>query len=74
MLFLVEFEQKFMHRPTVSFPRAMKQYTSPKALIEEFEDAVPLELFLKYGGGAFDHRIANLGLDAFLVSDSIYSD
>ncbi|GAA5900292.1 hypothetical protein JCM5296_003031 [Sporobolomyces johnsonii] len=63
---LVEFEQKFMHRPTVSFPRALKQYTSKQVLIEEFEDAVPLELFLSMGGGAFDHRIANLGLDAFL--------
>ncbi|GAA5837602.1 hypothetical protein JCM5353_003266 [Sporobolomyces roseus] len=75
---LVEFEQKFMHRPTVSFPRAMKQYTSPKALIEEFEDAVPLELFLKHGGGAFDHRIANLGLDAFLnmllIDNFVHSD
>lgn len=75
---LVEFEQKFMHRPTVSFPRAMKQYTSPKALIEEFEDAVPLELFLQHGGGAFDHRIANLGLDAFLnmllIDNFVHSD
>ncbi|GAA5955112.1 hypothetical protein JCM3765_003198 [Sporobolomyces pararoseus] len=75
---LVEFEQKFMHRPTVSFPRAMKKYTSPKALIEEFEDAVPLELFLKHGGGAFDHRIANLGLDAFLnmllIDNFVHSD
>ena len=57
-----------MHRPTVSFPRALKQYTAPRVLIEEFEDAVPLELFLTNGAGPFDHRIANLGLDAFLVS------
>ncbi|GAA5937322.1 Cqd1p [Sporobolomyces koalae] len=75
---LAEFEQKFMHRPTVSFPRAMKKYTSQKALIEEFEDAVPLELFLKHGGGAFDHRIANLGLDAFLnmllIDNFVHSD
>lgn len=63
----VTFEKYFMHRPTVSFPRALKQYTAPRVLIEEFEDAVPLELFLKNGGGPFDHRIANLGLDAFLV-------
>lgn len=85
---LTTFEDKFRHRPTVSFPRALKQYTSPQVLIEEFEDAVPLESFLyapsprfgkslahpvdtprrAEGGGPFDHRIANLGLDAFLVS------
>ena len=63
----VTFEKFFMHRPTVSFPRALKQYTAPRVLVEEFEDAVPLEAFLQNGGGAFDHRIANLGLDAFLV-------
>jgi aarF domain-containing kinase len=56
-----------MHRPTVSFPRALKKYTSSQVLIEEFEDAVPLEAFLNNSGGAYDHRIANLGLDAFLV-------
>ncbi|GAA5971763.1 hypothetical protein JCM11641_001505 [Rhodosporidiobolus odoratus] len=72
------FEQKFMHRPTVSFPRALKRYTSPQVLTEEFEDAVPLEAFLNNGGGAFDHRIANLGLDAFLnmllIDNFVHSD
>lgn len=67
---LVTFEDKFRHRPTVSFPRALKSYTSPQVLTEEFEDAVPLESFLSEGGGAFDNRIANLGLDAFLVRSS----
>lgn len=62
-----------MHRPTVSFPRALKQYTAPRVLVEEFEDAVPLEAFLQNGGGAFDHRIANLGLDAFLVRSRLSS-
>ncbi|GAA6004874.1 hypothetical protein JCM10207_008437 [Rhodosporidiobolus poonsookiae] len=75
---LVTFEQKFMHRPTVSFPRALKRYTSPQVLIEEFEDAVPLEAFLNNTGGAFDHRIANLGLDAFLnmllIDNFVHSD
>lgn len=64
---LSTFETNFRHRPTVSFPRPLKQYTSSQVLIEEYEDAVPLEAFLKEGGGAFDHRIAKLGLDAFLV-------
>ncbi|CDR43355.1 hypothetical protein NBRC10512_000642 [Rhodotorula toruloides] len=75
---LVTFEKYFMHRPTVSFPRALKQYTAPRVLIEEFEDAVPLELFLNNGGGPFDHRIANLGLDAFLnmmlIDNFVHSD
>lgn len=65
---LSTFETNFRHRPTVSFPRALKSYTSGQVLVEEYEDAVPLEAFLREGGGAFDHRIANLGLDAFLVS------
>ena len=46
---LTTFEDKFRHRPTVSFPRALKQYTSPQVLIEEFEDAVSLESFLCVG-------------------------
>ncbi|GAA5955502.1 hypothetical protein JCM8115_006772 [Rhodotorula mucilaginosa] len=75
---LVTFENYFMHRPTVSFPRALKQYTAPRVLIEEFEDAVPLELFLTNGAGPFDHRIANLGLDAFLnmllIDNFVHSD
>ncbi|KAM0745758.1 ABC1-domain-containing protein [Meredithblackwellia eburnea MCA 4105] len=75
---LVTFEDKFKHRPTVSFPRALKKYTSPQVLIEEFEDAVPLEAFLSEGGGPFDHRIANLGLDAFLnmllIDNWVHSD
>ncbi|GAA6046384.1 hypothetical protein JCM3770_004893 [Rhodotorula araucariae] len=75
---LVTFEKNFMHRPTVSFPRALKQYTAPRVLVEEFEDAVPLEYFLQNGGGAYDHRIANLGLDAFLnmllIDNFVHSD
>ena len=68
---LSTFETNFRHRPTVSFPRPLKQYTSSQVLIEEYEDAVPLEAFLNEGGGAFDHRIAKLGLDAFLVRPSL---
>ncbi|KAK4694998.1 hypothetical protein P7C70_g8638, partial [Phenoliferia sp. Uapishka_3] len=75
---LETFEDKFRHRPTVSFPRALKRYTSTNVLIEEFEDAVPLESFLAEGGGPFDHRIANLGLDAFLnmllIDNWVHSD
>ncbi len=38
-----------------------------EVLIEEFEDALPLKWFLRNGGGDYDDRIANIGLDAFLV-------
>ena len=36
-------------------------------LIEEYENALPLEHFLKNGGGPFDDQVATVGLDAFLV-------
>ncbi|TXT05046.1 hypothetical protein VHUM_03866 [Vanrija humicola] len=35
-------------------------------LIEQYEDALPLKYFLKNGGGPYDEKIANIGLDAFL--------
>ncbi|KAI5474732.1 hypothetical protein MNV49_002533 [Pseudohyphozyma bogoriensis] len=63
---LGEFEDNFKHRPTISFPRALKEYTSKHVLTEDFEDALPLETFLGIGAGPFNKRIANLGLDAFL--------
>jgi aarF domain-containing kinase len=65
---LQRFEDNFRsRRAALSFPRPLKQFSTRELLIEEFEDALPLKHFLDMGGGAFDHRIANLGLDAFLV-------
>ncbi|PLW12203.1 hypothetical protein PCANC_14693 [Puccinia coronata f. sp. avenae] len=63
---LERFEDNFTHRKTVSFPRPLKDYTTEKVLVEEFEDALPLKYFLKESRGPFDHRISNIGLDAFL--------
>jgi aarF domain-containing kinase len=66
---LDRFEVNFRHRRTVNFPRALRDYTSKEVLVEEYEDAVPLRAFLREGGGPYDDRIANLGLEAFLVRD-----
>lgn len=66
---LDRFENNFIKRGSaISFPRPLIAFTSKEILIEEYEDALPLKHFLNLGGAGFDHRIANLGLDAFLVS------
>ncbi len=41
-------------------------------MVEEFENALPLEAFLKNGGGPYNDTLAEVGLDAFLVSSSRY--
>ncbi|KAN0060217.1 hypothetical protein ACQY0O_007546 [Thecaphora frezii] len=64
---LERFEANFSRRRSaISFPRPLMQFSTKQVLIEEFEDALPLKHFLQNGGAGFDHRIANLGLDAFL--------
>jgi aarF domain-containing kinase len=74
---LNHFDRNFRKRgPRVTFPRPIKlgkngngdeREESREVLIEEFEDALPLKWFLRNGGGPYDHKIANIGLDAFLV-------
>ncbi|KAG0143300.1 hypothetical protein CROQUDRAFT_717259 [Cronartium quercuum f. sp. fusiforme G11] len=63
---LMEFEKYFKFRQDINFPRPILNYSSKEVLVEEFIDAIGLKLFLKAGGGPFDHRISDLGLDAFL--------
>lgn len=65
---LVTFEQNFMtrHAP-VTFPRPLRIWSTRDILVEEYQTAVPMELFLKNGGGPYDDQLAELGLDAFLV-------
>ena len=66
------FEQNFGQRKSaVSFPRPLIMFSSQDVLIEEFQNALPLKSFLKNGGGPYDVQIAELGLDAFLVSYSL---
>ncbi|OXG35208.1 aarF domain-containing kinase [Cryptococcus neoformans] len=70
---------KFLHNfekrgRRVTFPTPIKVGDGKKeleeemkdVLLEEFEDALPLKYFLQNGGGPYDHKIANIGLDAFL--------
>ncbi|SPO40048.1 related to unusual protein kinase [Pseudozyma flocculosa] len=64
---LDRFEKAFSsRRSAISFPRPLMRFSTKQVLIEEFEEALPLKHFLNNGGAGFDHRIANLGLDAFL--------
>ena len=70
---LDRFDKNFRSRGhQVTFPRPIKlggdRKESRDVLIEEFEDALPLKHFLRNGGGPYDDRLANIGLDAFLVS------
>jgi aarF domain-containing kinase len=66
---LLTFERNFAPRNVpVTFPRPLKAWSTKNLLIEEYENALPLELFLKNGGGPYDDQVATIGLDAFLVS------
>lgn len=65
---LARFERNFAARGSaVTFPRPLLDFCSRDVLIEEMIDAVPLKYFLQLGGLDYDTRIADLGLDAFLV-------
>lgn len=67
---LVTFEQNFLTRNApVTFPRPLRIWSTRDLLVEEYQTAIPLELFLKNGGGPYDDQLAELGLDAFLVGD-----
>lgn len=67
---LIQFEKNFASRNLpVTFPRPLETWSSRNMLMEEFQNALPLEAFLKNGGGPFDDQIATVGLDAFLVCD-----
>ncbi|TIB71347.1 hypothetical protein E3Q24_02371 [Wallemia mellicola] len=64
---LGRFEDNFRERRgAASFPKPVFALSAKDVLVEEFEDALPLKTFLKFGGGGFEERIAGLGLDAFL--------
>ncbi|ORY22959.1 ABC1 family-domain-containing protein [Naematelia encephala] len=69
---LERFDHNFANRGRrITFPRPIRlgrpTYDSKDVLVEEFQDALPLKWFLRNGGGPYDNRIANYGLDAFLV-------
>lgn len=65
---LVTFEGNFMTRQEpITFPRPLRTFSTRDLLVEEYQHALPLEAFLKNGGGPYDDQLAELGLDAFLV-------
>ena len=64
---LSRFERNFGGRGgTVIFPRPLRAFCARDVLVEELVEAVPLKHFMRMGGGAYDSRIAEMGLDAFL--------
>ncbi|TFY83545.1 hypothetical protein EWM64_g457 [Hericium alpestre] len=76
---LVTFEHNFLtKKEPITFPRPLRTWSTQDILIEEYQNAVPLEMFLKNGGGPFDSQLAELGLDAFLnmllLDNFVHSD
>ncbi|KAG1757126.1 hypothetical protein EDB19DRAFT_1655993 [Suillus lakei] len=69
---LLTFENNFASRNVpVSFPRPLKTFSTADLLVEEYENALRMEYFLKNGGGPFDEQLATnmLLLDNFVHSD-----
>ena len=75
---LTVFRRNFRRRPTADFPAPYPQYTSRQVLVEEFAPGIPLEHFLRNGGGPFRTDLADQGLDAFLhmllVDNFVHAD
>ncbi|KAI0361436.1 ABC1-domain-containing protein [Trametes cingulata] len=76
---LATFEKNFESRKLpVSFPRPLKVWSTKDLLVEEYENALPLELFMKNGGGPYNDTLAEAGLDAFLnmllLDNFVHSD
>ena len=68
---LETFQRNFRDRYTVTFPTPLIQFATKEMLIEEFVDAFPLKTYLQNGAGPFDLKIADIGLDGFLVRKSL---
>ena len=60
------FRKYFQSRTTAWFPYPYIEYSTRQVLVEEFAQGIPLEAFLRSGGGVFQREIADEGLDAFL--------
>ncbi|KAJ6504427.1 hypothetical protein DFH09DRAFT_1201638 [Mycena vulgaris] len=76
---LLGFETNFASRKVpVTFPRPLVAWSTTDLLVEEYENALPLEAFLKNGGGPFEDQVATVGLDAFLnmllLDNFVHSD
>ncbi|KIY51278.1 ABC1-domain-containing protein [Fistulina hepatica ATCC 64428] len=76
---LLAFERNFSRRPLpVTFPRPLVEWSTKAMLVEEYEKALPLEEFLRSGGGPYDVQLATIGLDVFLnmllLDNFVHSD
>ncbi|KAI8981392.1 ABC1-domain-containing protein [Trametes punicea] len=76
---LATFEKNFEARKLpVTFPRPLNIWSTKDLLVEEYENALPLELFMKNGGGPYNDTLAEVGLDAFLnmllLDNFVHSD
>lgn len=73
---LERFNHHFEGSNDVKIPRPLLAFTTKDMLLEEYESGIPLDVFLKQASwtrefkkeGVFDHKIADIGLNAFLVS------
>ena len=65
---LMEFDKRFSgRRLPVMFPRPLEVWSTRDVLVEEYQNALPLEEFLRNGAGPYNDTLAEVGLDAFLV-------
>jgi len=65
---LLVFENNFAHRNLpVTFPRPFKIWSTKDLLVEEFQNALPMESLLKNGFGPYNEQVASIGLDALLA-------
>ncbi|RKP37020.1 hypothetical protein BJ085DRAFT_13857 [Dimargaris cristalligena] len=63
---MLRFRRQFRDRPSTVFPHAWPELCTRDVLVETFENAISLSVFLHNRGTDFDKRIAGMGLDAFL--------
>ncbi|KAF2718862.1 ABC1-domain-containing protein [Polychaeton citri CBS 116435] len=75
---LAIFRKNYRNRTTAWFPYSYTQYTTRQVLVEEFAHGIPLEAFLRNGGGVFQKEIADEILDTFLnmllIDNFIHAD
>lgn len=74
---LRRFNKDFKGFYNVKFPKPLATFSTKDMLLEEYEKGIPLDIFLKQASwarehdieGVFDHKIADIGLNAFLVKN-----
>ncbi|RCH85832.1 hypothetical protein CU098_000658, partial [Rhizopus stolonifer] len=78
---LAKFNEYFGKSLKVKFPRPLLAFTTKDMLLEEYENGVPLDLFLGQASytrkkgldSIYDVRLAHIGLDAFLHMLIVYN-